>query len=132
MFYLKLAVNNIKNAIGIFAPFILSSLVLFMLICSTQLIMLSPVSETMQSGTMTLGLAITVLTIFAFIMATYSYNFLMKQRSREFGLYNMLGMNKKQVSFIASIELVILYMLVVLIGSILSGVFANLIYLFFI
>lgn len=132
MFYLKLAINNIKNSIGIFTPFILSSLVLFMLICSTQLIMLSPVSETMQSGTMTLGLAITVLTIFAFIMATYSYNFLMKQRSREFGLYNMLGMNKKQVSVVASIELIITYILVVLIGSILSAVFSNLSYLFFI
>lgn len=132
MFYIKLAINNIKNSIGIFTPFILSSLVLFMLICSTQLIMLSPVSETMQSGTMTLGLAITVLTIFAFIMATYSYNFLMKQRSREFGLYNMLGMNKKQVSVVASIELIITYILVVLIGSILSAVFSNLSYLFFI
>lgn len=132
MFYLKLAINNIKNSIGIFTPFILSSLVLFMLICSTQLIMLSPVSETMQSGTMTLGLAITVLTIFAFLMATYSYNFLMKQRSREFGLYNMLGMNKKQVSVVASIELIITYILVVLIGSILSAVFSNLSYLFFI
>lgn len=132
MFYLKLAVNNIRKSLGIFAPFLLASLVLFSLICSTLLISLSPMSDTMRSGTLTLGLALVVLVIFAIIMEIYSFNFLMKQRSREFGLYNMLGMNKKQVSFIASLELVLLYLAVVVVGTILSGIFANAIYLVFI
>ncbi|WP_153057134.1 FtsX-like permease family protein, partial [Streptococcus suis] len=73
-----------------------------------------------------------VLTIFSVIMEIYSFNFLMKQRAREFGLYNMLGMNKKKVALIASIELMMIFLLVVVLGSVLAGVFANVLYLIFV
>lgn len=72
---------------------------------------------------MLLGLAIFVLIIFATIMEIYSYNFLLKQRSREFGLYNILGMNKKQVGLVSTIELVFMYLGTVVVGSILSAIF---------
>ena len=45
----------------------------------------------MRYSNTVLGLAIVVLMIFTVIMEIYSYNFLLKQRSREFGLYNILG-----------------------------------------
>lgn len=132
MFYLKLAWNNLRNSAKFFAPFVLSTLVLFILVCSTFLISLSPVSDSMQLGKITLGLAIIVLTIFSTIMSIYSYNFLLKQRSREFGLYNVLGMNKSQVSLIATIELSIIFIITVIIGSVLSSVFSNVLYLIFV
>lgn len=132
MFYLKLALTNIRKSLVHFGPFMLASLVLFVLLCATKLILLSPVSLTMASGQMTLGLAIVVLTLFASIMAIYSFNILMKQRGREFGLYHMLGMTKKQVALIASLELLMMYVLIVVFGSILSAVFANVIYLIFV
>ncbi|HEM4403341.1 TPA: FtsX-like permease family protein [Streptococcus suis] len=132
MFYLKLAGQNIRKSMGVFAPFVLASLVLFTLICSMFLLMLSPVMKTMGSGAISIGLGVIVLTIFSVIMEIYSFNFLMKQRAREFGLYNMLGMNKKKVALIASLELMMIFLLVVVLGSVLAGVFANVLYLIFV
>ncbi|MEG3264896.1 FtsX-like permease family protein [Streptococcus suis] len=132
MFYLKLAGQNIRKSIGVFAPFVLASLVLFTLICSMFLLMLSPVMKTMGSGAISIGLGVVVLTIFSVIMEIYSFNFLMNQRAREFGLYNMLGMNKKKVALIASLELMMIFLLVVVLGSVLAGVFANVLYLIFV
>ncbi|WP_074412082.1 ABC transporter permease [Streptococcus suis] len=132
MFYLKLAGQNIRKSMGVFAPFVLASLVLFTLICSMFLIMLSPVMKTMGSGAISIGLGVIILTIFSVIMEIYSFNFLIKQRAREFGLYNMLGMNKKKVALIASLELMMIFLLVVVLGSVLAGVFANVLYLIFV
>ncbi|HEL1660862.1 TPA: FtsX-like permease family protein [Streptococcus suis] len=132
MFYLKLAGQNIRKSMGVFAPFVLASLVLFTLICSMFLLMLSPVMKTMGSGAVSIGLGVVVLTIFSVIMEIYSFNFLMNQRAREFGLYNMLGMNKKKVALIASLELMMIFLLVVVLGSVLAGVFANVLYLIFV
>ncbi|MBL1158310.1 ABC transporter permease [Streptococcus suis] len=132
MFYLKLAGQNIRKSMGVFAPFVLARLVLFTLICSMFLIMLSPVMKTMGSGAISIGLGVIILTIFSVIMEIYSFNFLMKQRAREFGLYNMLGMNKKKVALIASLELMMIFLLVVVLGSVLAGVFANVLYLIFV
>ncbi|HEP1797991.1 TPA: FtsX-like permease family protein [Streptococcus suis] len=132
MFYLKLAGQNIRKSMGVFAPFVLASLVLFTLICSMFLIMLSPVMKTMGSGAISIGLGVVVLTIFSVIMEIYSFNFLMKQRAREFGLYNMLGMNKKKVALIASLELMMIFLLVMVLGSVLAGVFSNVLYLIFV
>ncbi|MGU7992488.1 ABC transporter permease [Streptococcus suis] len=132
MFYLKLAGQNIRKSMGVFAPFVLASLVLFTLICSMFLLMLSPVMKTMGSGAISIGLGVIVLTIFSVIMEIYSFNFLIQQRTREFGLYNMLGMNKKKVALIASLELMMIFLLVVVLGSVLAGVFANVLYLIFV
>lgn len=132
MFYLKLAWNNLKKSLNVFAPFVLATLVLYTLVCSTLLLLLSPMSNKMSYGGIALGLAVIVLVIFSLIMALYSYNFLLKQRSREFGLYNILGMNKKQVSLLATIELCLIFLVVIILGSLLSAVFANFLYLIFV
>ena len=78
MFYLKLASQNIRKSIAIFAPFVLASLVLYSLLCSMFLLILSPVMEHMGTGGVTLSLGVIVLTIFSLIMEIYSFNFLMK------------------------------------------------------
>ena len=132
MFYLKLAGQNIRKSMGVFAPFVLASLVLFTLICSMFLLMLSPVMKSMGTGAVSIGLGVVVLTIFSLIMEIYSFNFLMQQRTREFGLYNMLGMNKKKVALVASIELFFVFLWVIVLGSALAGVFANVLYLIFV
>lgn len=94
--------------------------------------MLSPAAKSMGTGTTALGLANIVLTIFAAIMCLYSYNFLLKQRNQEFGLYNILGMNKKQIIWLSTIELAIVYLVTMVLGVILSMVFANFFNLIFV
>lgn len=132
MFYAKLAWSNLKKSLDIFGPFLLASVVLFILDCSTLLILFSPVSDDMRYSNTVLGLAIVILMIFTVIMEIYSYNFLLKQRSREFGLYNILGMNRRQVGLVSTIELAIMFVGVIVIGSILSAIFSQLFYLIFV
>nr|WP_205397206.1 ABC transporter permease [Streptococcus lutetiensis] len=132
MFYAKLAWSNLKKSLDIFGPFLLASVVLFILDCSTLLILFSSVADAMRYSNTVLGLAIVVLMIFTVIMEIYSYNFLLKQRSREFGLYNILGMNRKQISLVASIELAFSFFGIVVLGSLLSAVFSQVFYLIFV
>ncbi|MFX4036847.1 ABC transporter permease, partial [Streptococcus suis] len=80
--------------------------------CSMFLIMLSQVIKTMGSGSIYIGLGVVVLTFFSVIMEIYIFNFLMKQRAREVGLYNILGMNKTKVALIASLELLMIFFLI--------------------
>lgn len=132
MFYAKLAWSNLKKSLDIFGPLLLASVVLFILDCSTLLILFSSVADAMRYSNTVLGLAIVVLMIFTVIMEIYSYNFLLKQRSREFGLYNILGMNRKQISLVASIELAFSFLGIVILGSLLSAVFSQVFYLIFV
>ncbi|MGT2929007.1 ABC transporter permease [Streptococcus dentasini] len=132
MFYLKMAVRNLKNSISQYGPFMLASLLLFSLLCSSWLILLSPMGKGMSTGATTLVLGIFVLTIFSLIMERYSYKILLKQRSREFGLYNMLGMNKAQVGLIATLELGMIFLGLILLGSVFSAVFSKFLYLIFV
>ena len=132
MFYLKLAGHNIRKSLSLFAPFLLSSLVLYSLLSSLFLLLFSPVMKQLGSGGITIGLGVIVLTLFSLIMEIYSFRFLLKQRAREFGLYSMLGMNKRKISLIASFELLMVFVFILLAGSALAAVFSNVLYLLFV
>lgn len=132
MFYFKLAWNNIKTAKKAYAPFVLASFILFSLTCSILLILTSPMAQDMGNGVMVLPLGIIVLSILSLIMEIYSYKVLLKQRSREFGLYNILGMNKRQVGLVSTIELAIIFLVLVVLGSLFSAILANFLYLIFV
>ena len=131
MFYLKLAINNIKQSFKHFAPFFLVSVTTFVFNNITLLIMTSPTADSMGTGAYALGLAYFVLCILSAILCLYSYNFLLKQRNQEFGLYNILGMNKGQITTVSTIELIFIYGVTVVIGSIFSAILSNLAYLIF-
>lgn len=131
MFYLKLAINNIKQSFKHFAPFFLVSVTTFVFNNITLLIMTSPTADSMGTGAYALELAYFVLCILSAILCLYSYNFLLKQRNQEFGLYNILGMNKGQITTVSTIELIFIYGVTVVIGSILSAILSNLAYLIF-
>ncbi|AJG25930.1 Bacitracin export permease protein BceB [Streptococcus iniae] len=132
MFYLKLAWNNLRKSKATVAPFLLASTVLYTFLAIVFLILLSPMTKSMSYGNSLLGLAIVVLIIFSIVMEIYSYNFLLKQRSREFGLYNILGMTKKQVGLVSTIELIILFFLTIVGGSVFLAIFSHLFYLIFV
>lgn len=132
MFYFKLAWNNLRQNKQIYGPFLLTSLVLFITLCSTFSILYSPISKNMSYGKTILGFGEVVLVLLAVILVSYSYRFVLKQRSKEFGLYNILGMNKRKITFISSIEILIVFLGIVVLGSILAAIFSNVLYLVFV
>jgi putative ABC transport system permease protein len=99
-FYSRLAWNNIKKNARLYIPNILSGIgltaVLYIFLTLSMDERLQSVhggaylSDLMPLGTMVVGLL-------SFILILYTNSFLMKQRNHEFGLYNVLGMEKRHI-----------------------------------
>lgn len=103
--FLKLAVGNLRKNTKICLPFILtciSTVAMFYMICSLS--NNTGIRETSWSVTMMLELATRVAAVFTAIFLFYTNSFLMKRRKMEFGLYNVLGMDKKHVAIMISWE----------------------------
>ena len=135
MLSLKLATNNIKKGFKSFAPFLMASITMFVMIFVTASIMLSPSIKKLPGGDSVgklMGLALVILSIFAALILVYSYRFLQLQRSREFGLYDILGFGKIRIAGVAFIELLLSYFITLVIGSVLGIAFSKFLYLVFV
>lgn len=62
-----------------------------------------------------------VIGIFSLIFLFYTNSFLIRRRNREFGLYNILGMGKRDISKIISFEALIIYV-ISLVGGLFCGI----------
>ena len=63
-----------------------------------------------------LSLGIYVITVFAVIFLFYTNSFLIKRRKREFGLFNILGMEKKHLSIVIALESMIVFLVSMVLG----------------
>lgn len=63
-----------------------------------------------------LSLGIYVITVFAVIFLFYTNSFLIKRRKREFGLFNILGMEKKHLSIVIALESMIVFLVSMILG----------------
>lgn len=63
-----------------------------------------------------LSLGIYVITVFAVIFLFYTNSFLIKRRKREFGLFNILGMEKKNLSIVIALESMIVFLVSMVLG----------------
>lgn len=98
--YVKLAVNNLKKNKNAFVPFGLSCSMMiamfYMLVSIT-----GQVTNEMFYGARTmktvLEIGVWICGIFSVAVIFYTNNFLMKRRTRELGLYSILGMEKKHI-----------------------------------
>lgn len=73
-----------------------------------------------------LSLGIIVIAIFSAIILFYSNSFVIKRRKKEFGLINILGMDKKQISFILFLETIFLFLISIVSGLALGILFSKL------
>lgn len=135
MLSLKLATSNIKKGFKSFAPFLLAAITMFVMIFVTVSIALSPSIDKLQGGAAVaeiMKFAMVILTIFSALILIYSYRFLQLQRSREFGLYDILGFGKTRIAGVAFIELSICYLLTGIIGTICGVAFSKFLFLVFV
>jgi len=120
-FYPKLAAENIKKNSKTYIPYILVSvgiIAMFYIMASLAenkgvKTMTGSVSEMLTMGTWVIG-------IFSVIFLFYVNSFLMKRRKKEFGLYNILGMEKRHIGGIVFFE-TMYCALICIIGGILFG-----------
>ncbi|NHI72941.1 FtsX-like permease family protein [Lactococcus garvieae] len=135
MLSFKLAVQNLKKGLKSFAPFLVASVTMFVLLFVTASIAQSPSLEKMKGGAAVgqmMSFAMWILAIFGGIILIYSYRFLQLQRSREFGLYDILGLGKKKIALVSFFELVMSYIATVIIGTIVGIAFSKFLFLIFI
>lgn len=118
-FYPKLAFSNIKKNRKTYIPYILVSIftigmfsIMFTLKESDS-IKEMPRGETLIEM---LDLGTYVIGIFAVLILFYTNSFLMKQRKKELGLYNILGMEKKHIAKMLFMETVFTSLFSVILG----------------
>lgn len=105
-----LAWTGIKNNYKLYAPYILAAAgmtAMFFIILSLAV---SPLVASMKGGSsasVILMLGVFVIGIFAVIFMFYTNSFLIKVRTKEFGLYNILGMSRRHIAKIVAIETLI-------------------------
>lgn len=119
MFYQKLALQNIKKNGQFYLPYILASVftvsMFFMMINFTFNDSLEN-SSGGDNAIIIMNLGSIVIGIFSVIFLFYSNSFLIKRRKKEFGLYNILGMEKRHISRIVLFETIFVYLIDVVCG----------------
>jgi len=128
-FYTRLAVTNIRKNSKTYFPYILASSATVMMFYNLLYLLLSKdVNSMHDSSTLSavLGLGSIVTGIFAFILLLYINSFLIKRRKKEFGLFNILGMEKKHIARIMLLETVMIGLLCIGLGLIAGMLFSKL------
>lgn len=123
-FFPKLALNNIKKNRKTYIPYILTCILtvtMFYIVCSLSL---NPGMEKMTGGD-TIASLLTfgcwVIALFVSIFLFYTNSFLVKRRKKEFGIFNVLGMEKRHLSIVLLWE-TIYVMLISLSAGFLLGI----------
>ncbi len=126
VFYPRLAFDGIRKNKKMYIPYILtcilSSAMYYILkyLCYSKTIKQIPKTETVIS---VIAFGCLVIAIFSAIFLFYTNSFLIKSRKKEFGLYNILGMDKTKVGRVLFFET-----LFVAVISILSGILFGIIF----
>ena len=115
--YLKCAIEGIKKNRKIYIPYILTSSVMFSM-CHIIYALKDSKSVAAVSFFVSTGFFPWVFAFFSGLVLFYTNSFLIKRRKKEFGLYNVLGMNKCNISKILFFETLIISVVVIIFGLI--------------
>lgn len=105
--YPKLALLGIRKNRRLYVPFMLSAIGIGTMFFILMSIAESEAVQHMRGGNtlyVILGLGKYVIAVFAAIFLYYTHSFLIRRRSREFGLYNVLGMDRRSIARVLAWE----------------------------
>ena len=132
--YNLLAIEGIKKNKQLYLPYIISSVCIIAIayivsyFCYSKTI-ISSVGGEVISSIMLLGFM--VMALFSLIFVFYTHSFLFKRRKKEFGLYNVLGLAKKDICKIVFLDNIYVDIITIVLGlgvGILFSKFAELAY----
>ena len=132
-FYPKLAVQSIRKNGKIYFPYIITCIGMVMMFYIITFLSSSHSIEHMAGGKdiqQILSFGVGVIAIFSVIFLFYSSSFVAKRRRKEFGLYNILGMGKRNIGKILVWENLIVYSITIILGLGVGIVFSKLAELF--
>lgn len=114
-----LAISNLIKNRSLYYPFALATIVATAILYSFVSLAYSPNLEASYGGSaarMTLQFGIWVVQIAVLILITYANSFVMKNRSRELGLYSILGMEKRHMLLMTFFEMLYFFLVTVGLG----------------
>ena len=127
----KLALSNLKQNRKLYYPFALAVILTTMILYSFIALSSTPHLEDSYGGgaaRTVLGFGSFVVQLVVIILVAYANGYVMKNRSKELGLYSVLGMEKKHLLVMTLWELLSFYVLTVGIGLGLGLLFDRLIF----
>ena len=117
--YPKLALNGIKKNRRIYLPYILTCSGMVMMYYITSFLTVSSFVREMRGGSVMqqlLFFGCGVMVVFSAIFLFYTNSFIIRRRKTELGLYNILGMDKRNISRILLCETLMLYVISMVLG----------------
>ena len=127
----KLALSNLKQNRKLYYPFALAVILTTMILYSFIALSSTPHLEDSYGGEAArtvLGFGSFVVQLVVIILVAYANGYVMKNRSKELGLYSVLGMEKKHLLIMTLWELLFFYVLTVGAGLGLGLLFDRLIF----
>ena len=127
----KLALSNLKQNRKLYYPFALAVILTTMILYSFIALASTPHLEDSYGGgaaRTVLGFGSFVVQLVVIILVAYANGYVMKNRSKELGLYSVLGMEKKHLLIMTLWELLFFYVLTVGVGLGLGLLFDRLIF----
>ena len=127
----KLAVSNLIKNRKLYYPFALAVLLAVTITYLFYSLTLNPNIGKIRGGetiSMTLGFGMVIVTIASAIIVFYANSFVMKNRSKELGIYGMLGLEKRHLISMVFKELLIFGSLTLTAGLGLGALFDKLIF----
>ena len=129
-FYSKFALNNLVKNKRFIVPYVLSAIFTIMSFYILSSLAfgdnLNKLPNGIEATKQVLSLGIIVIAIFSTIFLFYTYSFLVKRRVKEFGLYSVLGMTKKQIAKILVLETIFIAVTTIVLGIGLGIIFDKL------
>lgn len=119
MFYPKLALTNLKKNGKTYIPYLLTCVLTVMMFYVMYAISKNTGLDQMQGATslkIILGWAVIVTGIFSVVFLFYTNSFLVKQRKKEFGLYQVLGMDKGNLTKMMAWESILTILVSIVLG----------------
>ena len=129
-FYSKFALNNLVKNKKFIIPYVLSAIFTIMSFYILSSLAFGDNLDKLPNGIdatkQVLSFGIIVIALFSVIFLFYTYSFLVKRRVKEFGLYSVLGMTKKQIAKILVLETIFIAVTTIVLGIGLGIIFDKL------
>ena len=113
----RLAASNVKKQRRVYVPYVLASIgsiMMFYNFCALTFDKRG--SGSSASLQMVMFLGVWVVALFSVLFLFYTNSFLIKRRAKEFGLYNLLGMEKRHIARVVALENLITSSISLLVG----------------
>ena len=125
----SLAVSNLKKNRTLYIPFSIATIT--MMVITYILMALSTNKTILQSNggntvVMALGFGVVIMLLVSTLTMIYANGFVMKNRSKEFGLYSILGLGRSQIQLLQVVEMLLFAVINLIVGLVLGVLFNRL------